>query len=102
METKIYAGSLISLDDDGCLVHYWDWTFEIGECIALEWGVQLTPDHWQIINLAREDFMRYGKSPTIDGLLIHCDLDRQFLDDLFPRTPETTIARIAGIPKLCE
>lgn len=99
METKIYAGSLISLDEDGCLVRCWDWNFEIGECIAQELGIKLSPDHWQVINLAREDFIRFGKSPNLDEILTHSKLDRDFIVSLFPKTPETTIARIAGIPK---
>jgi TusE/DsrC/DsvC family sulfur relay protein len=100
MDTKIYPGSPISVDEDGCLVHFWDWTFEIGISVALELGVGLTPDHWKIINLAREDFAQHWRSPTLDELVVHCDSDSSVLAHLFPNAPETTIARIAGIPRL--
>lgn len=99
MEPKIYAGCSIPVDEHGCLVRFWDWTFEIAECLALESGIKLTPDHWRIVNWVREDFVCRGKRATLDEVLAHLHIDRSFLLTLFPDAPDATIARIAGIPR---
>ncbi len=97
METKALSAD-IKLNDEGYLVDSNQWTEAIGEVIASQEAIVLTPRHWEVINFLRAQFeegvklsvRRVGKSGIVTI--------KEFYD-LFPGGPLKKSSRIAGIPK---
>ena len=99
MTTAVYADQTIALDSEGFLVNSADWNMEIGEAIAETLGIALTPDHWKLINFAREDFAVKKQSPGLRRINKNTGIGMKQIYKLFPKGPGKLIARIAGIPK---
>jgi TusE/DsrC/DsvC family sulfur relay protein len=101
-----FGGRLIPLDEDGHLVNAEDWSEGLAVRFALQDGVELTNDHWQVIRFVREHYLRF-KSFPMPRLLVK-GLNRalgreQFtikaLYALFPDTPMRRSCRYSGIPQ---
>ena len=99
MNTHIYAETPVQVDPEGYLAQPGQWTPPIGEAIAAELGVTLGPDHWEVINFAREDHADSGKSPGLRRVTQRTSVKMKRLYQLFPGGPGKKLARIAGIPK---
>ncbi len=94
-----YPGTEVQVNDEGYLVDANDWTPIIGEAIASEAGITLTPEHWQVVNFAREDFAQQGASPGLRRIAANTDATIRSIYKLFPKGPGKLVARVAGIPK---
>ena len=99
MTTANYAGTDVLVDGEGYLTDTNQWTTSIGEAIAGTLNVSLTPNHWEVINFAREDFAGNGKSPGLRRIAANTDATIKELYALFPKGPGKLVARIAGVPK---
>lgn len=75
------------------------WTREYATSTAAALGVELGPDHWRVIEFARDDFFTNGVSPNIRRITTATGLTTRDVYALFPKAPGKTAARIAGIPK---
>ena len=97
MESTI-AGRTITVNEEGYLTDFSQWTKEVGESIATESNISLTPRHWEVINYLQNEqknqvalsIRRIGKSGVVDI--------KEFYQ-LFPMAPLKTATKIAGIPK---
>lgn len=95
---KIIAGKTVQVNDEGYLTNFTEWNKEIGETIAAEENVVLTPRHWEVLaylqgehkNQTALSIRRIGKSGVVDIKEFYA---------LFPKAPLKTATRIAGIPK---
>lgn len=95
---KIIAQKNISVNEEGYLTNFAQWDKEIGEEIAKENNIALTPKHWEVIDYIQDEFKKespltirkIGKSGVVDI--------KQFYE-LFPVGPLKTATKIAGIPK---
>ena len=77
-----------------------EWTPEIAEVIAREAGIgKLTPEHWKVITLCREDEARNGTPPGLARISDLTGLDMKALHALFPKGPGKLAAQIAGLRK---
>ena len=94
-----YAGTEVQVNQEGYLVDAGQWTPAVAEGIASEVGIVLTPQHWEVINFAREDFAATGKSPGLRRIAANTSVAMKELYQLFPKGPGKLVARIAGIPK---
>jgi len=99
MQTQTYAGANLQINDEGYLLDSGQWTPAVGEAIAGQLGLALTPQHWQVLNFAREDFATTGKSPGLRRITTSTGVPMKDLYKLFPKGPGKLIARIAGTPK---
>jgi tRNA 2-thiouridine synthesizing protein E len=99
MPSQSYAGRTVELDADGFLSQPTDWTREIGEAIAAEVGIELTPVHWKAIDFARQDYAIERQTPGLRRLTTQTGISMKEIYTLFPKGPAKLIARIAGIPK---
>jgi TusE/DsrC/DsvC family sulfur relay protein len=105
MELQI-DGKTISLSEAGWLENLDEWSKEIAEGIAKNENVQLTDEHWDIINLAREYFeensivaeprkfskmmaKKYGKDRS----------SSKYIYTLFPYGLVKSANKIAGLPR---
>lgn len=98
MTAKEYAGTAVACDEQGYLTNMEDWNQEIGAAIAAEEGIEMTDEHWKVIDYIREQARRdvaltirkIGKSGVVDIKEFYA---------LFPEGPLKKASRIAGIPK---
>jgi TusE/DsrC/DsvC family sulfur relay protein len=84
---------------DGFLAESTAWTPVLADSLAAAVGIELTPEHWQLLTFARHEFQATGRTPNIQRLATGSGLGTHAVYALFPTAPARTIARIAGIPK---
>ncbi|MDX8141401.1 TusE/DsrC/DsvC family sulfur relay protein [Lentzea sp. BCCO 10_0061] len=100
MSTKVYAGTEVSLNDEGFFLDPGQWSEDMAPDIAHEVGVgDLTDRHWQVISFMRAEFAEKGTGPTVRALGKTSGVSVKELYQLFPKGPAKLAARIAGIPK---
>ena len=95
---KIIAQKNISVNEEGYLTDFTQWDKTIGEEIAKENNISLTPKHWQVIDYIQDEFKKesplsirkIGKSGVVDIKDFYA---------LFPAGPLKTATKIAGVPK---
>lgn len=106
MNPLIVDGRSVALDKDGYLEDPHEWSTEVAEALALEAGVALTPDHWEILELLRAFYAEFQLSPATrplvkyTGLKLGADKGNSLhLNRLFNGTPAKLAAKLAGLPK---
>ena len=95
---KLIAGKSVQVNEEGYLTNFSEWNKEIGEALALEAQVALTPKHWELINYIQTEvknesplsIRKIGKSGVVDIKEFYA---------LFPNSPLKTATKIAGVPK---
>jgi tRNA 2-thiouridine synthesizing protein E len=95
---KMIAGKAIEVNEEGYLLQFAQWDKTIGEAIAQEANVSLSPRHWEVLNYLQDEFKKesplsirkIGKSGVVDIKEFYA---------LFPVAPLKTATKIAGVPK---
>lgn len=106
MPTVDIAGKSIEVDEEGYLVNLSDWDETVAEHLAKEEKIDLTQNHWEVINFLREYYSEYQIAPAIRVLTkaIAKKLgpdkgNNKYLYELFPYGPAKQACKIAGLPK---
>jgi len=99
MATKNIAGIDVNVNEEGYLVDHLQWTREVGEAIAKEEGIELTEQHWKVLEYLRKEVQENGTLPTIRRLTKSGVVDTKTLYQLFPNGPLKKAAKIAGLAK---
>ncbi len=96
----------VTTDKEGFLRDIRDWNPDLASVLAEQEGIQLSADHWEIINLIRQFYKEYEISPAMRALIKyiklntdHKDISSIYLLKLFPESPAKLAAKIAGLPK---
>ncbi|RMH39199.1 MAG: TusE/DsrC/DsvC family sulfur relay protein [Deltaproteobacteria bacterium] len=76
-----------------------DWTPAYAEALARAEGLELTPEHWKLINFVREDAIATGKTPGLRRVSKETGTGMKDIYRLFPKAPGKRIAQLAGVPK---
>ena len=99
-------GNTIETDEEGYLVNLSDWTEEIAGEIAKAENVEMTPNHWEVVNFLRQYYDEYQIAPAVRVLTkaIGKQLGEEkgnskYLYELFPYGPAKQACKIAGLPK---
>ncbi len=99
-------GKIIELSEAGWLENLDEWTPQVAAEIANNEKVELTDEHWDIINLARELFEANGKvceprafSKHMKKLYGKDRCDSKYLYALFPYGLIKSANKIAGLPR---
>ena len=74
-------------DESGFLLDHNAWEETIAEQFAKDDGLNLTEDHWEVINFIRDHFRKHNKAPDARlaiKLLKEKGHDRNRLFELFP------------------
>jgi tRNA 2-thiouridine synthesizing protein E len=98
MAEKVYAGTSVTLTDDGYMANIGQWTKDIAVEIAKEEGIDLTDKHFAVIEFIRERALK-GEGLTIRSIGKSGVIDTKGFYDLFPGAPLKKASRIAGIAK---
>ena len=99
-------GRSIELDKDGYLADLNDWSPEVATALAVQNDIELTPDHWEILQLLRNFYDEFQLSPATRPLIKYTTLklgaekgNSLHLNRLFNGTPAKLAAKLAGLPK---
>ena len=96
--TKTYGGVSVDCNDQGYMTDLSQWSKDVGQDIAKEEGIEMSPEHWQVIDYIQDQYKnevaltirRIGKSGVVNIKEFYA---------LFPGGPLKKASRIAGIPK---
>jgi tRNA 2-thiouridine synthesizing protein E len=95
---KVLAGKTIHVNEEGFMTDFKEWDNTVGEALAAENEISLSPRHWEVLGYLQTEFKnevplsirKIGKSGVVDI--------KEFYQ-LFPKAPLKTATKIAGIPK---
>lgn len=100
------GGKSIAVDEEGYLENLQDWTPEIAEAMAKAEDVNLSEEHWEILNFLREYYEEYQIAPAVRvltkavGKRLGADKgNSKYLYSLFPYGPGKQACKYAGLPK---
>ena len=97
MIALVNSSSGIQFDEDGFLLDPFSWTPEMAIEIADADGLlELTPEHWQIIDYLREHYLENGTLPVMNHVCRVHQLERHCVQELFHNIKEAW--RVAGLP----
>lgn len=104
--TQDSAGRSYGMDLGGYLLNPGEWTPALAEQIAREEGIDLGPQHWEVVNFLRSYYQDFQIAPAIRVLskAIGKKLGPEkgntvYLYKLFPKGPAVQACRIAGLPR---
>lgn len=96
----------LNLDEDGYLRKLEDWSKPTALHIAKDLDIEITAQHWTIINHVRDFYHQTGISPTMRPVvrLLRSKNEAELassiaLMQLFPGNTAKIIAKISGLPK---
>ena len=103
----IVAGKEIERTATGFLVNAADWSEEVANELAKEHEVELTQQHWDIINYLREEYFNNNENIPNTRTIVKamkekwpdCDVAAGTLYGLFPKDPSKQGGMIAGLPE---
>ena len=98
MAQKTYAGVAVDVTDEGYFTNPSQWTKEIAKEIAKEEGIDLTDDHFKVLEYLRDRFAK-GEALSIRGINKSGIVDVKAFYQMFPGAPLKKSTKIAGIPK---
>ena len=99
-------GKTYETDEEGYLANLNDWNKDLAEAMATEDKINLSEDHWEIINFLREYYEEYQIAPAVRVLtkavgkkLGKEKCNSKYLYELFPYGPGKQACKFAGLPK---
>ena len=95
---KVIAGKTIHVNEEGFMTDFKEWDNTVGEALAAENEISLSPRHWEVLGYLQTEFKnevplsirKIGKSGVVDIEAFYA---------LFPQGPLKKATKIAGIPK---
>lgn len=96
----------LNLDNHGHLKNHNDWNKSIAQILASQDELELTDEHWRIIDLVRDIYLQTETTPPMRLLIkaIKTQLGEEFANSrhlyrLFPDGPVRLASKYAGLPK---
>jgi tRNA 2-thiouridine synthesizing protein E len=106
MKTLTVGERGIALDKDGYLTDLNDWSADAATALATAEDIELSPEHWEILELLRAFYDEFQLSPATRPLIKYTALklgpdkgNSLHLNRLFKGTPAKLAAKLAGLPK---
>lgn len=93
------AGKQVNVNEEGFLTEYDEWNKEIAKALAEQIGIELTDEHWKVINFLRADFKTEGETATSRRVQTVGGVSVKDQFTLFPKKPAKKMSYIAGLPK---
>lgn len=101
-----FNGNQYETDKHEYLANLDDWSKELANYIASLENIEMTDNHWEVVNFVRNFYKEYKTSPAIRMLVkaMAKELGEDkgnsiYLYKLFPKGPAKQATRIAGLPK---
>ena len=106
MATLDVNGKSLETDEEGYIVNLSDWDEDVANELAKEEGIDMSDNHWEVVNFLREYYDEYQIAPAVRVLTkaIGKKLgpekgNSKYLYELFPYGPAKQACKIAGLPK---
>ena len=105
--TFVVKGKEIERTATGFLVNLEDWSEQVAEKIAEEQDVELTQQHWDLINYLRDEYFNNAENIPNTRTIVKT-MKKTWNDDsvsantlykLFPKDPSKQAGMIAGLPE---
>jgi TusE/DsrC/DsvC family sulfur relay protein len=100
------SGKQFETDEEGYLLNLGDWNEDVAKAIAAEEKVDMSQNHWEVVNFLREYYNEYQIAPAVRvltkaiGKKLGPDKgSNAYLYELFPYGPAKQACKIAGLPK---
>ncbi len=98
MAQKTYAGVTVEVNEEGFFTDMNQWNEEVAKEIAKEEGIELTEDHFKVIEFLRTR-QANGDALSIRSINKSGIIDVKTFYQIFPGAPLKKATKIAGIPK---
>jgi len=99
-------GTEYEVDEEGFLQNISDWSREVADGMAARDGIELEPEHWEVIKFLRDYYFKYQIAPAIRVLRKEIGkrlgpekANARYLNQLFQFGPAKQACRYAGLPK---
>jgi tRNA 2-thiouridine synthesizing protein E len=99
-------GKTYETDEEGYLVNLSDWSEEVANHIARMEKIEMTANHWEVVNFLRDYYSEFQIAPAVRvltkaiGKKLGPDKgNSKYLYELFPYGPAKQACKIAGLPK---
>ncbi len=99
-------GQVIEADEEGYITDIGAWNKDIADLIAKDEDIDMTDEHWEVVNFLREYYEEYQVAPAVRVLTkavkkkLGPDKGNSgYLYELFPYGPAKQACKIAGLPK---
>jgi tRNA 2-thiouridine synthesizing protein E len=99
-------GKSFESDEEGYLIDIGAWNEELAGLIAKDEEIDMTDEHWEVVNFLREYYNEYQIAPAVRVLVkavkkkLGADKgSNKYLYELFPYGPAKQACKIAGLPK---
>ena len=100
MALRDFGGTMLEVDEDGFIQDPSQWNETVAAILAKDEEVpELTPDHWQIVNMIRDYYLKFGIAPMVRKVCKDTGKDLKTIYALFPSGPAKGACKIAGLPK---
>ncbi len=101
-----FQGQSIEHDEEGFITDISVWTEDLAKFLADLENVEMTPEHWEVVNFLRDYYNEYQIAPAIRVLVKQMKKafgpekgNNKYLYELFPYGPAKQACKIAGLPK---
>ncbi len=97
-------GKSIETDGNGNLTDPNSWDEDVARALAAEDGIELTQEHWDVINYLRSEYVDNGEQPMERAInkgmskIWGRKISSKDLYTLFPLAPSKQGNKIAGLP----
>ena len=99
-------GKSFEADEEGYLIDIGAWNEDLAALIAQDEEIDMTEEHWEVVNFLREYYNEYQIAPAVRVLVkavkkkFGADKgSNKYLYELFPYGPAKQACKIAGLPK---
>ena len=99
-------GSNIAADEEGYITDISVWSEDLANTIAETENIDMSDDHWEVVNFLRDYYEEYQIAPAVRVLtkavkksLGPDKVNSKYLYELFPYGPAKQACKIAGLPK---
>jgi TusE/DsrC/DsvC family sulfur relay protein len=101
-----FNGKTYEVDEEGYLVNLSDWSVELANHLAKIENIEMSPNHWEVVNYLRKYYDEYQIAPAVRvltkaiGKALGADKGNSaYLYELFPYGPAKQACKIAGLAK---
>ena len=99
-------GESFEHDEEGYITDVTNWNEDLAAIIAKTENIDMTDEHWEVVNFLREYYNEYQIAPAVRVLVkaikkkFGADKgSNKYLYELFPYGPAKQACKIAGLPK---
>ena len=101
-----YNGETFDADEEGYITDISVWNEGLADLIAKDENIDMTDEHWEVVNFLREYYDEYQIAPAVRVLTKAIGKkfgkekgNNKYLYALFPYGPAKQACKIAGLPK---